>query len=341
MLKNTGKLVLFSFAYLGFVTPALAIPQTTIQEVFIDGNDNTIQQDLFQQINFNLVLLPEVETTLFPQVQIQGDFVNGENNDIQQSIDQFIPDFLVPFATSLDETLTFDPLDDLNSVQFTSQLVDIIGNDNETFQFSEQTFITSVDFTDSNFLGIEEFIDTVFNDNLLDGIQFGIQDLIVTGDGNFVEQSITQTIETFFILDGDLDLDLASLLTDEINSPLQFSIQETFIQPGNDNIVSQSISQVIGDISEFNLSLLEEDTTGLDDFDIDSFIDTVLNQADINTTQFNPQSIVIEGDENFESQTNSQTINTIPESDSTNAILFFGILAIFCGLLRRKKGSLG
>ena len=65
------------------------IPQTSVQEILIEGKRNKINQEINQNIVFGMIYLPELDENASLQNSIQGTFINGENS-VDQDINQTI-----------------------------------------------------------------------------------------------------------------------------------------------------------------------------------------------------------------------------------------------------------
>jgi|GEM_PF-4010749 len=332
MLKNTSKIVtLISTVGVGILElckPAYSTTlQTAIQETYIEGNQNQINQLLEQNLTIGLIYLPNLPNFIKP-LAILDQFIQGNNNQVNQLLNQNFP----PLSLE-NQPINYNPFLDngniLDTVQFSTQEASIFGNNNLVTQNNEQTIIDFFFFPEektNNNVDFNELIEIVLQDNLLDGIQFSLQDVIIEGDNNQVEQKSYQTITNFLLVEND------EINNNPILNPLQFAIQETFIF-GDTNLVEQELTQTITDL--FVLNDIPQIPTNPTEFDIDEFIDTILNNTIINANQTNQQNAFVEGNNNRVQQENTQVINTkIPENSPVNALLFFGLFGIILKLLK-------
>ena len=350
-------LSLVPISLFGFVTnlPANAnIPQTSIQQILIEGGANEVYQELNQSLNLNFVYLPEIEQSVLPTFNIQGVFLDNINNQVTQSINQNILDFQL-LETSL---INFDSNDFLNNdgilngEQFVTQEVFTDGNDNSITQQSDQQltdFIWLDGFTssveDKNF---NYWLDEILVEQKLDSLQFALQDTFIFGNENTVYQTIDQTLNSFIFTNNDLSNLLETNIADEVIEldPVQFTIQETFIDFGQKNSISQTINQVIGDVSFIDASFLTPrdpiiqqngnavvEANNSIDFNIDAFINDILNiknNTKVEATQINIQEIAVTGDKNIRIQNNSQELVVSVSEPNTGriTILFLFIMGI-------------
>ncbi|MGK7915025.1 MAG: hypothetical protein AB4038_05680 [Prochloraceae cyanobacterium] len=337
------------------------IPQTSVQEILIEGKRNKINQEINQNIVFGMIYLPELDGNASLQNSIQGTFING-NNSVDQDINQTISNFSLlgdcydnyyfpvennfgidevsgGFVGTSDNNF-FDNDLILDTIQFSSQETWIDGNKNVVNQESDQ-YMTNVFFVDDFIFSsqTDSLIDTV-----LDGIQFSFQDISIYGNKNRVNQELDQTITNFLVFDQSrfnakledvlssqtdnnfksfLNLDFNFFDQNQFPYPSQFSIQETFID-GKKNLVTQQINQTISGFFVFDASLSGKSQGSVDKegdrnfnsslakFDIDGFINTVLNDVKIEATQSNIQKSVINGKKNTEDQQTNQTLSEVP-----------------------------
>ena len=114
---------LASISLFSFTTnlPASAeIPQTSLQEILIEGEFNQVNQELNQNLNLHFIYLPSIEKSVIPIFNIQETFLDNPNNQVKQGINQNILDFSLS-ETSLSSFNVNDFLnndDILNGKQF-------------------------------------------------------------------------------------------------------------------------------------------------------------------------------------------------------------------------------
>ncbi len=351
-MNNTATfLSLVPISLFGLATslPANAnIPQTSIQEILIEGEFNQINQQLNQSLNLNFIYLPEIEESILPTFNIQGTFLDNPNNQVNQGIDQNIFDFQL-FETSL---INFDSNDFLNNdgilngEQFITQEVFTDGNNNLITQQSDQQLTdflwldgltSSVENKDFNY-----WLDEILVDQKLDSLQFALQDTWIIGDENIVSQTIDQTLNSFIFTNSDISNLLGTNIIDKSIGldPVQFTIQETFIDSGQNNWISQTINQIIGDVSfidgsfftqkdpifQENGSVIAKPNNSMN-FDIDTFINDILNNTTVEATQTNRQIIEVTGDDNIRIQENSQElVVSVPETNTGRIVIFFSFI---------------
>ncbi len=356
-MNNTATfLSLVPISLFGLTTslPADAnIPQTSIQGILIEGEFNQINQQLNQSLNLNFIYLPEIEESVLPTFNIQGIFLENTNNQVNQTINQNILDFQL-LETSL---INFDSNDFLNNdgilngEQFITQEVFTDGNNNLITQQSDQQLTdflwldgltSSVENKDFNY-----WLDEILVDQKLDSLQFALQDTWIIGDENIVYQTIDQTLNSFIFTNNDISNLLETNITDEVIKldPVQFTIQETFTDFGQNNSISQTINQVISDVSFIDASFLtqkdsifQENSSAIAEannslnFDIDAFIEDILNinNTAVKATQTNRQKIKEIGDENIRIQNSSQELVVTVSEPNTGriTILFFFVMGI-------------
>ncbi|ERN41040.1 hypothetical protein KR51_00022970 [Rubidibacter lacunae KORDI 51-2] len=289
---------------------AAAIPQFNIQEVFIfEGEENQVSQTINQTIFFLGVTPSALESSPLAQFFIQDEFDLGNENQIEQGIEQTAPviplfpnrldsDISDPFSLEVDRFLNAD--ESLDSLQFVSQEADVLGNENEVVQETQQELVIpfaidlglangSNDFLDG---GIEDLAATISDSGVLDALQFGIQEILIEGDGNVIRQQIDQILISLIVLD---EADIASL-SESAGSPTQFAIQETFAGEeaglANDNAIAQSGTQTIF-FEPLGVAGEIETSTGRElndaELDIDNFIATILGQTQIDSVQTTAQ----------------------------------------------------
>ncbi|MEM8779486.1 MAG: hypothetical protein AAGF26_11570, partial [Cyanobacteria bacterium P01_G01_bin.49] len=310
------------------------IPQTVIQEVFIDGEFNEINQRIDQNIVFNFIYFPEIEESVIPNLNFQGLFLNEENNgsnQVTQQLNQTI------FDLGLDETnLTNFGVDNflnndnvLDGSQFNLQSALLEGNSNVVTQKSQQEFshildLSQFDETTKN-ATFSELIGKILYPKELDSLQFGLQDTVIIGDRNFVSQTIEQTLIYSIITPHNFNFQGLDL------DPIQFTIQETFINQ-DDNLINQTINQFINDVALFEVNLDHHNNQILSsnetiiEFDIETFINKIIGETTINAEQTNRQEVEIIGNDNTATQNNLQILaKPIPEP-STVKMLYLIII---------------
>ncbi len=331
------------------------IPQTSIQEILIEGELNQVNQQLNQSLNLNFIYLPQIEESVIPTFNIQGTFLENTNNQVDQAIEQNILDFELA-ETSLGDFNINDFLNSdniLDGVQFISQEVLIEGESNLIIQESSQVITDFVgldkSFDITEYEDFSQFINKLLFDQELDSLQFGLQDTLIFGNNNMVDQTIDQTLNSFIFTDNNLSFNTKFFNKEIALDPVQFTIQETFIDSGTSNLVSQTINQVISDISFFDFAsifvpeqpLFQPNnsstlaTSNLVNFDIDAFINGILNSTIIEANQINTQQIQIIGDENIETQNNVQVaIVSVPEPSSPRIMI---VLSVMIGVISYFK----
>lgn len=349
------KFVQFTLILTTFLTtnnlPAQSlIPQMGVQETFLEGESNLVNQILNQNLALGFIYLPDLEAFLLPNFNIQGIFMTNNNNKVNQRINQIFPDF------QQDNESNFNSFNQdlvLDGLQFSTQETFIEGDSNLVNQQSEQTF---TDFfwldgweNDSSFnLELEDFIEPILLDIGLDSFQVTVQDTWVYGDNNLVNQEVSQSITNLLFIDEPLNSsefspELINLLLND--DPFQFTIQETFLNEGENNLVNQTINQTVTDLFFIDTTLftdnrvpyLSSNEISLENstnFDIDEFINNILNESMINANQINRQDALVIGDENQVNQENNQELTvSVPENNSPYIILLIGII----GYKLRKK----
>lgn len=354
MNKTITFLGLASISLFGFTNnlPAHAnIPQASIQEILMEGEFNEVNQQLNQILNINFIYLPQIEESAIPTFNIQGAFVENSNNQINQAINQNVLDFqlietnLVSF--NLNNFLDNDNI--LNSKQFISQEVFIEGDSNLITQQSSQTLTDFIWLDESSNVTKQEdfihFIDKLLVSQELDLFQFALQDTFVSGHNNIVSQTIEQTLDSFIFTNNNLAPFFDNnVTTEEIGLDIvQFTIQETFTSLDQNTLISQNINQLINDISFVDASIFSEnqghfgqnnsstvEANNLLNFDIDAFINGILNDTNVEATQTNRQRIEIIGNENTDIQENLQILFvSVPEpSLQKMMIVLFVIIGI-------------
>ena len=83
---------LASISLFGFISNAPAnaqIPQTSIQEILIEGEFNQVNQKLNQSLNLYFIYLPYIKESVIPTFNIQGIFLDDSNNQVNQNILDF------------------------------------------------------------------------------------------------------------------------------------------------------------------------------------------------------------------------------------------------------------
>ncbi len=279
MFNTIGQLSLAAITLFGAI-PAIAesvTPQTSIQEVFIEGDNNLVDQQFHQTIVFGLISIPNLEESVIPRITIQNIFDRGEDNQVNQQLTQTIPNFFSfngTFNTAsfgVDDFLNNDAT--LEGLQFSTQETFIEGNNNLVTQNSTQN-LTNFFVFDESFskqleeletnkngsnlvnLGINQFLYTTLNDAALDAFQVGIQDIEIFGNNNLITQHLNQTITNFLLVDDSFSEAVEDILaeTTEVNNfldpmaslkPIQLAVQETFIDEGTGNTINQEIEQFI------------------------------------------------------------------------------------------------
>lgn len=322
------------------------IPQMTIQEVLIDGQFNEIKQQVNQNIILDFVYVPQNEDPLFSVLNLQGFFSNSQNdsnNLLQQQINQtifdagLIPSELTSFG--IDEFLNNDHV--LDGVQFSLQTAFVEGNNNHIFQNSEQKISNIIKLDNSNtitnFEHPKAFFEQLLTEQNLDSLQFSLQDIIILGNNNLLLQTVDQTLNYTIITNNNYQQFPENIVnSQDVNIPFfQFNIQEIFMDKNN-NIITQNINQFINNINWWELAQEPRNTSNPltipsndpnFEFDIDSFISTIITEATINTTQINRQEIETIGENNTSSQNNSQLLVTsIPEPSSLKMLSLIVII---------------
>ena len=248
---------------------------------------------------------------------------DAEDGDVDSEDGEDGEDPGTPIAIDADIAAEFFADDRLAAAQLAFQEVDILGSGNTVLQFSEQAIADVFLFEgDAGAGSFEDFLERTADDLLLDSLQFALQDTIIAGDDNLVEQQLDQTIAAFIFLDAD-ELAAAAPLT-------QFAIQETFLGNGSsvveDNFVTQDLLQSIEIDFSFSTEFTEADSdlfTATDssdvilpNFDIDTFIGTVLSEDIVATgIQTSFQTTVVTGDENLQVQEETQDLVLGTEAD--------------------------
>ncbi|MDJ0510694.1 MAG: hypothetical protein QNJ64_15785 [Crocosphaera sp.] len=312
------------------------IPQGSFQQVYIEGNYNQVTQALNQNLNLNFIDIPDFDSSVIPNFNIQGTFLDNPNNQVVQGINQSVfKSNLIPLSLTdltINDFIGYDNV--LNGGQFNEQSVFIEGDDNIGTQLSYQNFANffllekSELMTETNYLA--EFIGKLLESQLLDSFQFSSQDTLLFGNHNIVQQSITQNFDVFIFSDFNYNPLLENDLLTKENSlkPVQFTIQETFINVSENNYITQNIHQSIENISvsEFNTlsknDLLQSLTNNninsndLGEFPIDIFVDEILNNTIIESQQINRQVLEVIGNNNESSQENEQILDLITNEKS-------------------------
>ena len=341
------------------------IPQTSIQEILIKGELNQVNQQLNQNLNLNFIYLPQIEESVIPTFNLQGTFLENSNNQVNQTLGQNVLDYQL-FETNLGNFNINDFLNNdniLDGGQFISQEVLVEGNSNLITQESSQ-LLTDFVWLDQS-IGLTEdedfsqFINKLLFEQELDSLQFGLQDSLIFGNNNIVSQTIDQTLNSFIFTNHNLNSFFDSnFLKAEIElDPVQFTIQETFINFGQNNLISQTINQFINDISFVDASIFtpkeplftqnNNSTTATSnsvDFDIDAFIDgiLILNSTTIEANQINRQQIKIMGDENRETQNNVQVaVVSVPEPSSSRIMIVLSVIIGVISYFKKEKKKYG
>lgn len=304
------------------------VPQVSVQETFIvEGFGNTILQDLEQSLVFIPLIFPDLDEDPDEdevlQAALQGTFADADDRfDVEQTLEQIAPQFAI-FGENEDRdfaNLAAELFEDgaLAATQLGVQTVDILGDANTVFQENQQLVADLLLFEGEEESGdLEDFLERAAGDLLLDSLQFALQDIIVTGNENDVEQTIDQTIAAFVFLDEDEIENNANLA--------QFSIQETFLGDGttitDDNFVTQEITQSITvDLTfsdgpdGFVIPTVSDNRIDLPEFDIDAFVGELLGDEILLTgPQSSFQDAFITGNDNLVVQEDVQeSIETVP-----------------------------
>lgn len=301
----------------------LSIPQFIIQENFIvEGENNRIDQVIDQTLFFYPISLTQIEDSQILQVFLQNNFTEDENAEINQEIEQIGPDFslfsnhdelisnkdseMIPFNINVNDFLNNDG--ELNSIQLVSQQADILGNNNQIIQTGEQDIVDLrlLDFAlledkqDQNRLNnIENLLNDVADEVALDSLQFAIQDVIIQGNENEVEQLIDQSIVTFLVFDEDI-IDNVVFSMEEL-PPTQAIIQENFIgnseREVNNNQINQEINQriildpIFSHLSDIDLEPQVGREANSVNFDIDFLIETILETSLVSTQRLVQEAV--------------------------------------------------
>ena len=380
-MNNTVTLIgLVSISVFGFVdpSPSANIPQTGIQEILIEGEFNTINQQLTQRLNLNFISFPSLEESVIPVANIRGLFLDNPNNNVTQTINQDVLGFSLVETNlgnfDIDRFTNYDNV--VNGLQFITQEaiigVDFEGNIIESHRNSitQRSSQTLTDFfwldqpssltSDINF---GQFLTDFLQDQTLDSLQFGLQDVFVFGNENIVSQTIDQTLNAFIFTDNDFDAFGDDTNIIDIENPIQFTIQETFIfneetgiNVSENNLVSQSLTQAISNISFFDIGNFFptqnfNSTSDVLEFDIDAFIEAILilsrnednncggEASGIEVTQFNCQQARQIGDENTITQNNVQELVVGVSEPSPGKML--GVLLVIVGIRTVYKKTVG
>ncbi|MDJ0844118.1 hypothetical protein [Crocosphaera sp.] len=308
------------------------VPQSIFQEIYIEGYSNQVTQQLNQTLNLHFINLPEIKGSVIPNINIQGTFLDNPNNKVNQAINQNVVDLgLIPLNSKnfmINDFIGNDKV--LNGVQFSEQQVLIQGNNNFSNQVNSQNLSNFLFLEQSNKITETEefykFISQLLEIKLLDSFQFSSQDSLVFGDRNIVNQNISQTVDTFIFFASDFQLLLDKTVEKANNfvKPSQFTIQETFINASDNNIITQSINQSIQQLSLIEYGIYSEDNYLLSEFkmdkiksdnlvgfSIDAFIDEILNNTIIEGQQINRQFLEVIGNSNQNLQENEQVIDLV------------------------------
>ncbi|MEO0948138.1 MAG: calcium-binding protein [Cyanobacteria bacterium J06641_5] len=306
------------------------ILQASLQNLFAEPDDLADVSQFLTQTGPQAIL-PDVdgEEDSFFENALDGidDFIDdlfdnlenlfGGDDDDSNISDDEEPDTAAIIGADL--TAEFFADETLAAAQLAFQEVDILGDGNTVLQFSEQA-IADVSLFDGNANdgSFEDFLARTAGNLLLDSLQFALQDVIIQGNNNVVDQLLDQTIAAYIFLDTDELAEVAPLT--------QFAIQETFLGNGSgvieDNFVTQDILQSVEiDLSYSDAFNLDFSTTAgsdasLSNFDIDTFVGTVLGEdIAVTGTQTSFQSTVITGDNNFQVQDEEQDLVQGAEAD--------------------------
>jgi hypothetical protein len=329
------------------------ILQMGIQETFIEGEYNQVNQIFNQNITLGIIYLPDREGSLIPNFNLQDSFVNKNNNEIKQIIKQNFS-----FFTQVRNNFNLDNFNldlSLNSIQSSIQVTFIEGNNNFVQQKSQQNIVDLFLFhnwENNNLLNLEseDILEIILFDEALDSLQSIGQDIIIFGNQNLVSQEINQNLINLLFLDDSLYLNQIILeKLDNLfdNNPAQLVIQETFIiNQGENNQVNQIINQTISDLFFLTPTLpilnndysLDQNQQNLANFDIEGFLSNILEESIINAHQINEQNVFIIGNENKSKQVNNQAIiATVPENNSSSIILLIGIIGL-SQIAKEKSG---
>ncbi|MGK7887386.1 MAG: hypothetical protein AB4057_22505 [Crocosphaera sp.] len=352
------------------------IPQSSFQQIYIEGDFNQVNQQLNQNLNLHFINVPDFEMTVIPNFNIQGEFLDNTNNEVAQGINQLVFNARLMPLSSTDLTINNFLGNDniLNGVQFNEQRAFIQGNSNITAQVSNQNITDffllelSDNATDSNYFS--QFLDELLESKLLDYFQFSSQDSLLFGDNNIINQSITQSFDIFIFNKTDYNNLFETNIWREENllMPTQLTIQETFINFSKNNYIIQSINQSIENISFLEFDTVSQnyllpsflhtniDSNKLDEFPIDIFINEILNNTIIDGQQINRQFLEVIGNNNEKSQENEQilelishekllelTINeqqlsvSIPEPSNLKMLLVLSVLLTFLSVKSQPK----
>lgn len=297
---------------------SFAVPQLAIQETFIiAGLGNIVFQDLSQSLIFIPIGIPELDEDEALQASLQASFADPEDLlSVEQDLTQSAPALSIfgegddngAISTDLVVEILGDGI--LAATQLSFQTVDILGSDNTVFQESDQFFADLLLFEGEEESGdLEDFLARAAQDLFLDSLQFAIQDVIIDGNDNFIEQSLDQTIAAFVFLDDDIAAE-ASLT--------QFAVQEVFIGDGTtvvaDNTIIQDTVQSIevdftfSDAPNLPIPITTDGDLDLSNFDIDTFIGEIFgNDTQTAGNQASIQDTLVTGDANLVVQSEAQT----------------------------------
>ena len=346
MLKKLSQLTFLAVSLIstGILPAQSVIPQMGIQETFIEGEFNQVNQILNQNIILGIIYLADREESLIPNFNIQDSF-NNNSNEVNQTITQNFPFF--PQESNNFDLDNFNLDLSLNTIQSSIQITFLEGNNNFVVQQSQQNILDFFWFDepeDDNLLDrkLEAIIEPILFEQALDTIQSSVQDLFIFGNENLVNQEVNQNIINLLLLDNSLKFNQVYLenLDDFFDDhPAQLVIQETFIiNQGKNNQVNQVIKQTINDFFFLDATLLSSNNDYTlspnkqinPNFDIERLISNILDKTVINANQINQQNVLIIGDDNQTIQVNNQEITvSVPEYDSPYLILFIGVIVLF------------
>lgn len=351
-MKNTiNFLGLASITLLGFsYFPVSAqTPQTQIQSIVLEGQANQVSQKINQYLNLNFIYLPQIQDSVIPipNLNIQDNPLNNVTQITNQRVLGFplVDTSLMSFT--LNDFLQND--NTLTGKQFITQEILIEGNLNSVTQESRQT-LTDFFWLDpsskiTNNDHFSQFLDKLLDSQALDSLQFGLQDTFVFGNDNKVTQLIDQTFDSFILTSDDFESWFNTNLPNESKGldPVQFTVQHTSIVPNQNNIISQTLNQVISGISFINPSNSSQkkgflssnnnlifETNSVVNFDINEFIDGILNNTIVEATQKNQQRIQVQGNENKATQVNQQALTVSVPEPSLGKIMV--VLLVMIGL---------
>jgi len=316
------------------------IPQVSIQETFIvEGIDNIIEQTLNQSLVFIPVGIPDFEENEALPVFLQEAF----GDTVEQTLEQTLPELEQldhdensndsdneshETSAEINIDLTMELLEDasLSATQLNLQTVNILGNGNTVIQETEQFITDLFIFEGDDDSDLESLLQSSAEEILLDSLQFALQDVVIEGNDNSVEQTIDQTITAFIFLDED-ELESYSGLS-------QTAIQEVFLGDSDDSVENNTITQDTTQSIDIDLSFSDEfeavfpshttDSSELSSFNIDIFLDEIFSEDIIKEgTQEISQDALITGNNNQVTQEDEQEIiGNLPLLDLDEDLFF-------------------